>query len=142
MKQNKTFKQTKYKSCSYHMTQQSYFGALISKKQMNVSLKTVHRYLCVCFIAQSCPTLCDPRNCSRQALPSMEFSRQERWGGMPFPPPGALPERGIKPRSPSSQTDSLLSEPPERTTDGSFICNVQLLEKSRCSSMSGWVDVL
>ena len=30
---------------------------------------------------------------------SMEFSRQEYWCGLPFPPPGDLPNPGIKPRS-------------------------------------------
>ena len=27
---------------------------------------------------------------------SMEFSRQEYWGGLPFPPPGDLPDPRIK----------------------------------------------
>ena len=32
--------------------------------------------------------------------------------GLPFPPPGDLPDPGIKPRSPALQADSLPSEPP------------------------------
>ena len=36
--------------------------------------------------------------------------RQEYWSGLPFPSPGDLPNRGIKPMSPALQTDSLLSE--------------------------------
>ena len=40
----------------------------------------------------------------------MEFSRQEYWSGRPFPSPGNRPNLGIKPRSPSLQSDSLLSE--------------------------------
>ena len=47
-----------------------------------------------------------------QAPPSMGFSRQEYWSGLPFPSPGDLPEPGIKPRSPALQTDVLTSEPP------------------------------
>ena len=35
----------------------------------------------------------------RQALQSMEFSRQEYWSGLPFPPPGDLPDPQIKPTS-------------------------------------------
>ena len=35
-----------------------------------------------------------------QAPPSMEFSRQEYWGGLLFPTPGHLPDPGIKPMSP------------------------------------------
>ena len=30
---------------------------------------------------------------------SMEFSKQEYWSGLPFPPPGDLPNPGIKPVS-------------------------------------------
>ena len=41
---------------------------------------------------------------------SMGFSRQEYWGGLPFPSPGDLPDPGIKPRSPALWVDALLSE--------------------------------
>ena len=40
------------------------------------------------------------------------FSRKEYSSGLPCPPPGDLPNPGIKPRSPTLQADSLLSEPP------------------------------
>ena len=46
--------------------------------------------------------------------PSMEFSRQEYWSGLPFPSPGDLPNPGIEPRSSTLQADALLSELPER----------------------------
>ena len=36
---------------------------------------------------QSCPTLCDPIGGSHQAPPSLGFSRQEHWSGLPFPSP-------------------------------------------------------
>ena len=32
----------------------------------------------------------------------MGFSRQEYWSGLPFPPPGDLPDPGIEPMSPAS----------------------------------------
>ena len=38
-------------------------------------------------IAQLCPTLCDPWTIAHQAPPSMGFSRQEYWSGLPFPSP-------------------------------------------------------
>ena len=38
-------------------------------------------------VAQSCPTLCDTKDCSIQAPSSMGFSRQEYWSGLPFPSP-------------------------------------------------------
>ena len=41
-----------------------------------------------------------------QAPLSMEFSRQEYWGGWPFPSPGDLSDPGVKPRSPVLQADS------------------------------------
>ena len=47
-----------------------------------------------------------------QAPPSMEFSRQEYWSGLPFPSPGDLPNSGIEPGSPALQADALLFEPP------------------------------
>ena len=47
---------------------------------------------------------------ARQAPLSMEFSRQEYWSGLPCPPPGDLPNPGIKPRSLSLQVDFLPSE--------------------------------
>ena len=31
----------------------------------------------------------------------MGFSRQEYWSGLPYPPPGDLPNPGIKPKSPA-----------------------------------------
>ena len=34
---------------------------------------------------QSCPTLCDPRDGSPPGFPSLGFSRQEHWSGLPFP---------------------------------------------------------
>ena len=36
---------------------------------------------------QSCPTLCDPIDGSPPGSPSLGFSRQERWSGLPFPSP-------------------------------------------------------
>ena len=47
-----------------------------------------------------------------QAPPSMEFSRQEYWSGLPFPSPGDLPDPGIEPGSPALQADALPSESP------------------------------
>ena len=57
-----------------------------------------------------CPTLCNPMYCIHQAPLSMGCSRQEYWGGLPFPSPGDRPNTGIEPRSPIFQVDSLPSE--------------------------------
>ena len=36
---------------------------------------------------------------ARQAPLSLEFSRQEYWSGLPYAPPGDLPDPGIEPAS-------------------------------------------
>ena len=56
--------------------------------------------------------LSTPWTAAYQAPPSMRFSRQEYWSGVPLPSPGDLPDLGIGPRSPALQADTLLSEPP------------------------------
>ena len=43
-----------------------------------------------------------PWTVPHQAPLSMGFSRQEYWSRFPFPPPGDLPDPGIKPMSPAS----------------------------------------
>ena len=52
-----------------------------------------------------------PWTVAHQGPPSMEFSRQEYWNGLPFPSPGDLPNPEIKPRSPALRADALPSEP-------------------------------
>ena len=59
---------------------------------------------------QSCPTLCDPLDCTFQAPLYVGFSRQEHRSRLLCPPPGDLPHSGIKPSSPvvpALQADSL-----------------------------------
>ena len=51
---------------------------------------------------------------AHQAPPSMEFSRQEYWSGVPFPSPGDLSDPGIEPVSPILQADAVFSEPLEK----------------------------
>ena len=59
-----------------------------------------------------------PWTVALQAPLSMEFSRQDYWGGLPFPSPEDLPDPGIKLRSPALQADTLLSEPPGKLKIG------------------------
>ena len=51
-----------------------------------------------------------PWTVTYQAPPTMGFSRQEYWSGLPFPSPGDLPNPGIEPWSPALQADTLPSE--------------------------------
>ena len=53
-----------------------------------------------------------PWTVAYQAPPSMGFSWQEYWSGLPFPSPGDLPNPGIEPGSSAFQADTLTSEPP------------------------------
>ena len=45
-------------------------------------------------LLQSCLTLCDPKDGSPPGSPSLGFSRQEHWSGLPFPSPMHESERG------------------------------------------------
>ena len=66
-------------------------------------------------VALSCPTLCEPMDCSKPGSSVAGVSRQEYSSGLPFPSPGDLPNSGIEPRSPTHQADSLPSESPGKS---------------------------
>ena len=70
-------------------------------------------YVC---LSVSCVGLSEtPWTGARQAPLSMGFSRQEYWSGLPCPPPGNLPNPGIKFFSPALQADSLPFELPGKS---------------------------
>ena len=60
---------------------------------------------------QSCPTLCDPIDGSPPGSPSLGFSRQEHWGGLPFP-------------SPMHESEVALSDPMDCSLPGSSIYGI------------------
>ena len=66
----------------------------------------------MCFVAQLCPTLCNPMDCSPPGSSVHGILQMRILDGVPCPPPGDLPNPGIRPRSPALQADSFLSEPP------------------------------
>ena len=53
----------------------------------------------MCVHAQPGPTLCNPIDYSPPGSSVLEFSKQEYWNRLLFPPPGDLPNPGIKPTS-------------------------------------------
>ena len=64
---------------------------------------------------QSCPTLCDPA--AHQAPPSLGFSRQEHWSGLPFPSPCMK----VKSESEVAQSCPTLRDPMDCSPPGSSI---------------------
>ena len=87
----------------------------------------VHAYM----HAQLCPALCDPTDYIACQTPlSMGFPRQEYWRGLPFPPPGNLPDPGIEllsPVSPALQADSLPLNHQGRSHVGKLVLNSSCL---------------
>ena len=72
-------------------------------------LSPIRTTCCCCLVAKSCPTLCDPTDCSPPGS-----SRQEYWSGLPFHSPGHLPNPGIKPASSTLTGKFFTTEPPGR----------------------------
>ena len=64
------------------------------------SLTKIFVSICVCVCAylgaQSCPTLCDPTHCSPPGSSLHGIFQVRIWSGLPFPPPGDLPNPGIE----------------------------------------------
>ena len=59
--------------------------------------------VCLCVLSLSCVRLFATSWTAPGQVPlPMEFSRQEYWSQLPFPPPGDLPKPGIKLASPAT----------------------------------------
>ena len=67
-----------------------------------------------------------PWTVAYQAPPSMGFSRQEYWRGLPLPSPEDFPDLGIEPGSPTVQTDALTSELPGKPLNSCKLLNKNL----------------
>ena len=63
-------------------------------------------------VAQLCPTLCDPMDCSLPGSFAHEILQARILKWIAIPSPGDLSGPGIEPGSLMLQVDSLLSEPP------------------------------
>ena len=59
-------------------------------------------------VAQSCPALCDPMDCSPPGSSVHGIFQARILSGQPFPSAGGLPDPGTAPGSPALQADSLL----------------------------------
>ena len=81
-------------------------------KSSSIAIFSSHRcywykFYCICLSAyiysegaQSCPTLCNPVDCSLPGFSILGFSRQEYWSGLPFPSQGIFPTQGSDPDLP------------------------------------------
>ena len=76
-------------------------------------LRQAPQCVCVCIVAQSCPTLCDPMDYSPtgSSVHGILQARILEWVAIPFWP-GDLPNPGTKLESSALQADSLPAEPP------------------------------
>ena len=55
----------------------------------------------------------------------MEFSRQEYWTELPFPPPGDLPNPGVKHMFPTLAGGFFTTEPPEKLKKKLMVLNYE-----------------
>ena len=71
----------------------------------------------------------------------MEFSRQEHWSGLPFPPPGDLPDPGIEPTAsaaPALAGGFFTTEPPRKSLLSSAAAAAKSLQS--CPTLCDRVD--
>ena len=94
----------------------------------------------MCAKSLSCVRLFEtPWTVAHQGPLSVEFSRQEHWSGLPFPPPGDRPDPGIEPQSPASpalQADSL---PLSHLGSNRYMLpRARANTRPTCSTCGGW----
>ena len=85
-----------------------------------------------------------PWTVAHQTPPSMGFSRQEYWSGLPFPSPGGLPNPGIEPRSSALQADSFPAEPaepPEKPWEGDWDSGSAQMTSGKLERISPFIPV-
>ena len=98
------------------------------------------KYKALRLVALSCPTLCNPMDCSSPSS-SVHGDSPGKNTGVPCPPPGDLPHPGIEPGCPALPSDSSLSETPgklykEYKWSINFKNYESLHQSSCCSAMS------
>ena len=81
---------------------------------MLVFLTSPHIISCIIMSIQECSVMSESMDCSRQITLSVGFSRLEYKSGLPFPPPGDLPNPGTKPVSSALAGRFFATELPEK----------------------------
>ena len=85
-------------------------------------------------VTQSCPTLCDPMDCSPPGSSVHKISQARILERVPLPPPGDPPNLGIELGSPTLQAVSLPPESPGKTS------KVLVIGKERTLKRIGRLD--
>ena len=94
--------------------------------------------MCVlCLGAQSCPTLCNPMDCSLPGSSVHVDSPGKNTGVGCQDPPGDIPNPGTKPRSPILQVDPILSELPGKPKN-TGVGSLSLIQGIFLTQESNW----
>ena len=88
-------------------------------KENSKGTSTEDQNLCVCSAAQSCLILCGPMDCGPPGSSVHGIFLQEYRSGLPFPPPGHLPNPGIEPASSGLAGGFFTTEPAGKPQRGS-----------------------
>ena len=98
-------------SIIHHLYSNIYSGDMLkyplenNLQQNNENYTSVNFAVCIFFLKVKLLSrvrlFATPWTVAYQVPPSMGFSRQEYWSGLPFPSPGNLPDPGIEPGSPA-----------------------------------------
>ena len=86
---------------------------LVNGIRVEDCLMQILTHTAMCLVAQACPTLCDPMDCSPPGFSVHGDSPGKNTGvGCHALLQGDLPNPGIEPKSPTLQADCLPAEPP------------------------------
>ena len=87
----------------------------------------------------------DPVDCSPPGSSPHGIFQASYWSGLPFPPPGDLPDSGIEPGSPALQADSLrlsylphVLPPPRILLDDIHLAGAMCAPPGRTLSQNDW----
>ena len=129
----KGFKSGKELTYLYHKVSVSFpsLPALSRQGQSFLLMIILHLFACVLSQFSHVRLFATLWTIARQAPLSMGFSRQAYWSGFSCPPPGDLPNPGIKPEfpvSPALQEDSL-----PLSHQGSLVLHLPQCKQQRCN---------
>ena len=115
MEQIQSNQETKH-SANITQPPRCWYNGLRNEVVMIAEMEAIQGTTChvskLCLVAQLCPKLCDAMDCNLSGSSVHGDSPGRTLSGLPCPPPGDLPNPGIKSRSLTWRADSLPSEPP------------------------------